>query len=298
MYPTEVHFPTSFNIKLSGHLYVPDTYTPGQKLPGIVVVHPGGGVKEQTAGTYAKHLMEHGFIALAFDRATQGASEGTPRHVENPYQAAEDIKAAVSYLSAHNEVDPQRVGVLGICAGGGYSIHAASTDQRVKVVATISMADIARLCGAIPKDQFEAAQVAAGEARTQYARTGEVQYVPLLPPQGQIPDDAPPLMREGSEYYLTSRGSHPRSDPKMVAWSYEYFVDYDPFCKIERISPRPLLLVAGGNADTLVYSQMAYDKASEPKELYLIPEASHVELYDHKVNMVVPKVTEFFKKNL
>ncbi|KAG0252794.1 hypothetical protein DFQ27_007853 [Actinomortierella ambigua] len=240
MTPAEVTFSTSNSIKLSGHLYIPTTYQPGQKLPAIAVAHPGGGVKEQTADT-----------------------EGTPRHVKDSYQGAEDIKAAVLVLWAS-------------VPGEAYSIHAVSTDQRVKALATVSMA------ATLPR--FEAAQVAAGEARTHYARTG----------------CRPMKVREGSEYYLTSRGwpcSIDQQDGRLGATNISRTMIR--FCKIEHIAPlAPFLLVAGEVADTLKYSQRALEKALELKEPFLVLGASHIELYDRKVSQVTHKVVDFFKKSL
>ncbi|KAF9346480.1 hypothetical protein BGX26_002005 [Mortierella sp. AD094] len=295
MAPIEVTFPSD-NVKISAHLYVPDTYKQGDKLPAIVVLHPGGGVKEQTAGLYAKELASQGFITLAFDRRYQGASEGTPRYLEDPFSSVEDAKSAVTYLTLHEKVDAKRIGILGICAGGGYSIFAAATDPRVKAIGTVSMVDIGALFTAMPKEVLDGLIVQSGEARTEYAKTGEVKYLPYIP--DQITEDSPVLMKEAADYYLTPRGSHPRSVNKFVLWSYDTIPTYDSFAKIDRISPRPLLLIAGTIADTLVHSQNAFEKANEPKELYTIEGATHIDLYDRKADKAFPKLTEFYKKRL
>ncbi|KAG0000573.1 hypothetical protein BGZ80_010683 [Entomortierella chlamydospora] len=297
MTPIEITFPSN-NIKLSGHLYVPNTYKKGDKLPAIVVLHPGGGVKEQTADLYAKELAGQGFITLAFDRRTQGASEGTPRHVEDPYCSVEDAKSAVTYLTLHEKVDTNRIGFLGICAGGGYAIAAASTDVRVKAIGAVSMVCVGALFTAIPKEALDGLIVQSGEARTEYAKTGEVKYLPYLPSIVQLTDDSPVLMKEGADYYLTPRGSHPRSVNKFALWSYDIITSYDSFARIDRISPRPLLLIAGTDADTIEHSRQAFSRASEPKELYTIEGATHIDLYDRKADKAAPKLTEFFKKHL
>lgn len=291
---TEVTFRSS-GLNLSGHLYVPESYKGGEKLPAIVVVHPGGGVKEQTAGLYAKELSKKGFITLAFDRRTQGASEGTPRYVEDPYASAEDIKSAVTYLTVIDKVDANRIGVLGICAGGGYSIFAASTDRRIKAVGTVSMVCVGGLFTAVPKETLDALLVQSGEARTEYAKTGEAKYLPFIAP---LNDDSPTLMKEAHDYYLTSRGSHPRSVNKFAIWSYDILTGYNSFASIESISPRPLLLVAGAAADTLPFSQTALEKAAEPKELFTIEGATHIDLYDKRANDALPRLFDFYKKYL
>ncbi|KAF9932114.1 hypothetical protein FBU30_008928 [Linnemannia zychae] len=294
----EVTFPTTFGLKLKGNLFVPDSYKQGDRLPAIAVAHPAGGVKEQVAGLYAKHLADAGFITLAFDRATQGESEGIPRHLENPYQGSEDNKAAITFLSCIDKADPDRVGLLGICAGGGYSIFTASQDLRIKALATVSMADIGYLFRGAPQDLFHTSQVEAGKALDKYYKTGQVDYLPIVPEQGDIPENATPLMREGSEYYRTPRGAHPRSINKMAAWSYDWFAVFDAFIAIDRISPRPLLLIAGSEADTLYHSEIALGKAKEPKELYKVLGATHIGLYDHRAKDAFPKLIQFFKENL
>ncbi|KAF9149797.1 hypothetical protein BG015_008376 [Linnemannia schmuckeri] len=296
MTPIDVNFPSN-NIKLAGHLYVPDSYKEGERLPGIVVLHPGGGVKEQTAGAYAADLSKQGFITLAFDRRTQGASDGTPRYVEDPYAAIEDAKCAVTYLTINDKVDPKQIGILGVCAGGGYAVATASTDYRVKAVAAVSMVDIGLLfAGSLPEETLASLVTQAGENRTEYAKGGEVKYLPYIPPE--VRKDSPVLMKEGYDYYLTSRGSHSRSVNKFALWSYDTLVAYDSFARIERIAPRPLLLIAGTDADTLEHSRIAIAKAGKPSELYTIAGATHVDLYDHKVNDCVPKLIDFFKRSL
>ncbi|GJJ68144.1 uncharacterized protein EMPS_00490 [Entomortierella parvispora] len=292
MAPIDVSFPSN-HVKLAGHLYVPTSYRQGEKLPGVIVLHPGGGVKEQTAGAYAQELANQGFVALAFDRTSQGASEGTPRCVEDPFASLEDAKSAVTFLSANDKVDPKRVGILGICAGGGYSIAASSTDSRVKAIATVSMVDVGLLfAGSLPKEVLLAQ---SGENRIEYSKGGEVKYLPYIP---EIKEDSIVLMREAADYYLTPRGGHKNSVNKFALWSYDTIAAYDSFSKIERLSPRPLLLVAGSAADTLDHSKMAFAKAGEPKELFTIGGATHIDLYDRKVGEVSVKLTDFFKKHL
>ncbi|KAF9933517.1 hypothetical protein BGZ65_004091 [Modicella reniformis] len=216
--------------------------------------------------------------------------------IEDPFGSVEDAKSAVTYLTCHEKIDANRIGYLGVCAGGGYSISAAATDPRVKAIGTVSMVCIGALFTAVPKETLDVLIVQSGAARTEYAKTGQVMYLPFVP--DQITDDSPVLMKEAYDHYLTPRGSHPRSVNKFALWSYDLIETHDTFAKIERISPRPLLMVAGANADTIAHSQKAFEMAKEPKELHTIAGATHVDLYDRKVNEVVPKLTEFYKKHL
>ncbi|KAF9358142.1 hypothetical protein BGX34_009048 [Mortierella sp. NVP85] len=289
----------SSNLKLAGHLYVPEGIAANTKLPAIVTVHPFGGVKEQTAGVYARDLSkELGCIALAFDRRHQGSSEGEPRQLEDPFGMVEDVKAAVTFLSTLDNVDPARIGVLGICAGGGYALAAASMDPRIKAVATVSGVDLGAFIRTLGKETLRGIIAKGVQARTEYARTGAVNYLPIVPAKEDINETTMDLMREAHDYYLTPRGQFETQFNRTAIWSYDSIVPYDSFAYLEWISPRPVLLVAGSEADTLHYSKIAYEKALEPKELYIVNGRTHVDLYDHGVPHVVPKLKEFFSQNL
>lgn len=201
----------------------------------------------------------------------------------------------MTYLSTSDKVDASRIGALGVCAGGGYSLAAASADRRVKAVAGVSMVCTGRLFTAVPKETLDALITQAGEARIEYAKTGNPKYFPYVAP---LTNDSPVLMKEATDYYLTPRGGHPRSVNKFASWSYDILPSYDSFDKIERISPRPLLLIAGSTSDTLHFSETAIEKASGPKELFTIEGATHIDLYDRKADQAVPKLAEFYKSNL
>lgn len=297
MVKSDVSF-KSDNLKLAGHLYVPDTYKQGEKLPAIITVHPFGGVKEQTAGVYAKELANHGFITLAFDRRHQGSSEGEPRQLENPEGMSEDIKSAVTFLTLQEQVDPERIGVLGVCAGGGYVVFATSSDYRIKACATVSGVCLGGFVRSMGKEALDSILNSAGKNRTEVAKGGEVAYLPIVPNPEDITAETTNLLREGSDYYLTSRGSFPTSINRSAVFSYDRLATFDAFAFADMISPRPLLLIAGDKADTLGYSESAYNKAKEPKELYLIKEATHVALYDRRIPDALPKLVEFYKKSL
>lgn len=205
----------SNGLKIAGHLYLPDDYKKGEKRPAIVVGHPLGGVKEQTAGLYAKKLSEKGFIALAFDASYQGESEGEPRFLEDPFARAEDVKSAVTFLETRDEVNQEEIGALGICASGGYVPYAAQTDRRIKVVATVSAADIGDLlrrgltyykAGGTSEETLEQHLEESNKARIEEAKgmpPPRKHIVPNSPEE--VPKDAPTLFREAADYYRTPR---------------------------------------------------------------------------------------------
>ena len=300
---------TSFlsnNIKIAADLYIPDNYQAGQRLPGIVVSHPMGGVKEQTAGLYASHLAENGFIAIAFDAAYQGASEGLPRFLEDPAQRAEDIRSAVSYLAIRPEVDSERIGALGICASGGYVPFTATTDSRIKAVATVSAADVGRLWreglgGTGSREALQEMLAEVGRQRTREARGEEQLLVPIVP---HTPDDVTPetpvLFREGTDYYRTPRAQHPNSPNKYLFTSIDRITAYSSYDRIELIAPRPLLMIAGSEADTRYFSEQAVARAGANAELFLVAGATHIAMYDvsEYVSQTTDKLVSFFQAGL
>jgi fermentation-respiration switch protein FrsA (DUF1100 family) len=297
---TSIQFPSN-SFTLAGDLYTPEGSATDRKRAAIVIAHPFGGVKEQTAGLYAKQLAQNGFIALAFDAAFQGDSSGEPRYLEDPSQRAEDIKAAVTYLSTLEHVDSERIGALGICASGGYVPFAAQTDTRIKAVATISAVDLGGLLtrpfgGGPLKDDLRQSLEQAGQLRIAEAK-GEAPHLSnIVPPQKPSPE-FPDLFKEGYDYYCTSRGQHKNSTNWFVSRSIDLIANYDSYAFNELISPRPLLMIAGSKADTLYFSQDAINRAKEPKELFLVEGKTHVGLYDD-TDISLPKLVQFMDTHL
>jgi len=296
----------SGNIALAGNLYLPVDYHPGRKYPAIVISHPWGGVKEQTSGLYAQQLARKGFVTLAFDASHYGESGGEPRNYENPADRVQDIRAAVGYLSTQAQVDPQRIGTLGICAGGGYTLDEAQTDLRVKAVATVVAYDIGGAAregiAGLPvsaKDRINTLQRVA-EQLNREAAGAPVLIEPLLPARSTVNASTPNFLREATEYYLTPRGGHPNAKNLYAVTSLGLHMDYFPFSQMQEISPRPVLLIAGERAETLKFSQDAYRKAAQPKELMVVPGASHFDLYDKPqyVTPAVDKLSAFFGEHL
>lgn len=290
--------------KIAGNLYLPPSYKEGSRYPAVVVSHPWGGVKEQTAGLYAQQLAKKGFITLAYDASHYGKSEGTPRDFENPAERVNDIRSAVSYLSGRKDVSA--VGTLGICAGGGYTLHEAQDDPRVKAVATVVAYDI----GDAARNGIAGAQVTAEMRQTTMnavakewteEESGKKPVVlPLLPDKKDWTDKTDAFTKEAYSYYRESRGAHPNATNKFHLSSIGLHMAYYPLDHMEKISPRPVLLIAGEKAQTLKFSQQAYERAQKPKELVVVPGATHFAMYD-KPELVGPNIEKlgtFFAKYL
>jgi fermentation-respiration switch protein FrsA (DUF1100 family) len=297
---------TSRGLQVVGILRVPDQATSSRKQAAIVVSHPGGGVKEQTAGLYAGLLAKEGFITLAFDAAYQGESSGEPRGLEDPTQRVEDIKSAVTYLSLLPEVDPERIAGLGICASGGYINFAAQTDVRIKAVAGISSVDFGAMiregvkdtAAAAPPSALAATLAGAAKARLAEAKGEEYDQLPFAPDDPKaVPEAFPTLYKEAADYYRTPRGGHCRSTNRFPLRSTDLLANFDAFAFNRLISPRPLLMIAGSDADTKYFSEIAIEKAQEPKELFLIPGKTHIDLYDDP-SAVLPKLVEFYSQSV
>ncbi len=304
MTKSDIRF-ASDGVSLAGNLYLSDTIGEGAR-PAIVVSHPGSGVKEQTAGLYAKLLSERGLIALTFDAAFQGESNGEPRGLEDPAHRVEDIKAAVSFLTTRPEVDVDSIGVLGICASGGYALTAAASDHRIKAIATVSGVDIARQFrlgadGAQDPAIFQGMLDAAASARTAEAAGAPVQNLPLFP---ETVEQAEAMggrhVVDGFDYYCTPRAMHPRSAKTFTWSSVDRMATFDAFAAVPLIGQRPLLLIVGREAVTAWMAVEVYQKTVGPKELFWVEGASHVDLYDKPeyVGPAIDKLTDFYGVNL
>ncbi|MBE1585973.1 alpha/beta hydrolase [Nonomuraea angiospora] len=304
MTKTDITF-DSAGIPLAGHLYLPDTPAAGPH-PAIVVGHPGAGVKEQTAGLYARRLAERGFVTLAYDAAYQGESGGEPRGLEDPAQRVEDLKAAVSFLATRGEVAAERIGALGICASGGYVLPATASDHRIKAVGTVSAVDIARQFrlgsdGTQDPAVFQAMLDTAARARTAEARGEQPPVLTLFP---DTAEQARALGGEhgveGFDYYRTPRAHHPRAASFFTWTSIDKMAAFDAFAPIPLIGSRPLLMVVGTRAVTSWMSVEAFQRTIGPKEIHWIDGASHVDLYDNKqyVDTAVEKLAGFFTEHL
>jgi fermentation-respiration switch protein FrsA (DUF1100 family) len=288
-------------IDMAGLIFTPANMEQGKTYPAIVVVHPGGGAKEQTASLYAFRLAQQGYIALAYDASHQGASGGEPRLLEDPTDRVEDVRSAVDYFTTLPFVDRDRIASLGICAGGAYAINATMTDHRIKAVAGISSFNFG--------DGFRKGWTGAGTVEEQLAtlqtvaqrRTAEANGAQpeMLP---YVPDSAEGLTGETvevSEYYrLPNRWKLESSQNRFLASSVEKLYAYDAFTNIDTLLTQPLLLIAGSDAGTKWHSDRAYRLATSEKELFVVPGGTHMSLYDKDVGKAMPKLIEFFGRHL
>jgi uncharacterized protein len=246
-------------------------------------------------------MAERGFITLAFDASYNGESGGQPRSIASPEAFVEDFSAAVDYLGTRPFVNRNLIGVIGICDSGGFVISAAQIDPRMKAIATVSMYDMGRdrrqgLGDIMTKEDRIKALEEVAEQRWIEFEGGQKKYVIGTPEV--ITKDSQAAAREFYDYYRTPRGHHPRSTTAMSLTSNGALMNFFPFAQIETISPRPILFIAGENANSRYFSEDAYKLAAKPKELYIVPGAGHVDLYDRLNYIPFDKLTSFFTEYL
>lgn len=297
----KVSFHNRLGITLVGDMYVPKSLDRTKSHPAIIVGHPFGGVKEQTSGLYAQKMAERGFVTLAFDASYNGESGGQPRSIASPEAFVEDFSAAVDFLGTRPFVNRNRIGVIGICGSGGFALSAAAVDPRMKAIATVSMYEIGRavrqgLGDTITKEERARALQAAAEQRWIEFVGGQKKYVIGTPET--ITPESPAAAREFYDYYRTSRGHHPRSTTAMSLTSAGALMNSFEFAQIDTITPRPVLFIAGEKANSRYFSEDAYKRAAKPKELYIVPGAGHVDLYDRLNFIPFDKLTSFFTEHL
>lgn len=303
----KVEFSNQYKMKIVGNLFAPKDLEQGIKSPAIIVGHPMGAVKEQSSNLYATKLAEQGFVTLAIDLSYWGESEGKPGHLVAPEIYADDFSAAVDFLSTQNFVDKERIGVLGICGSGSFVISAAKIDPRMKAIATVSMYNMGAafrngLRHSTSLEQRKGIIKAAIEQRFVEFTGAETQYIPGT--VNKLDENTDPIQREFYDFYRTLRGAYaakgevPELTTKPMLSSINKFINFYPFNDIETISPRPMMFITGDEAHSIEFSQDAYKRAAEPKELVLVKGAGHVDLYD-RVNLIPwDKLTSFFTDNL
>ena len=291
-------------IDMSAVINFPEGFDESNSYPVVIVSHPGGGVKEQTAGTYARKLAEEGFVTIAYDASYQGESGGLPRQTENPAVRTEDVSAVLDYMTTLPFVDRDRIGAMGICAGAGYTANAAINDPRIKAVGTVSAVNIGQMfrngwTNNVADADAEPLIKIGADARTADAQGGEPARFPLAPMnEADAPNEE---LRQAWEYYHTPRAAYPTSPGYMTARSLDQIIPYDAYSKAEAFLTQPLLVIAGSEAGSKWMSDdLLARAASTDKSLHVVEGANHMDMYDGKdeIAEAVGVLAPFFAKNL
>ena len=295
-----VRYQNRYGIALAGDLYTAKDLDEGQTYPALVVGPPYGGVKEQGPGVYANELAQRGFVVLAFDPSFMGESGGEPRHVSSPDIFAENFSAGVDFLGTLLYVDRERIGAIGICGSGGFALSAAQTDARIKAVATTAMYDISGFATMMDHDQWNVAIERLAAQRWADVDNGKPLYIPSFPeePADKVPEGLTGSEAEFYEFYGLKRGHHPRALGGFTVTSDMAMSNFQSLNHIAMISPRPILFINGDISHSRMFSETAYAAAAEPKELYLVEGARHIDLYDDVEKIPFDKLEQFFKDSL
>lgn len=294
-----VRFKNRFGITLAADLYKPKQAE--GKLPAIAVSGPFGAVKEQSSGLYAQTMAERGFLAIAFDPSYTGESSGEPRYVASPDINTEDFSAAVDFLSIREDVDPERIGIIGICGWGGMALNAAAIDTRIKATVTVTMYDMSRVNAngyfdAMDADARYELRKKLNAQRTIDARNGS--YALAGGVVDPLPEDAPQFVKDYYDYYKTKRGYHKRSLNSNNGWNVTSSLSFinTPLLTYSDEIRSAVLMIHGEKAHSRYFSEDAFKKLKgDNKELLIIPGASHVDLYDNQAGVIpFDKIERFF----
>jgi fermentation-respiration switch protein FrsA (DUF1100 family) len=300
-------FKSQYQMNIAGNLYTPKNLDRNARNPAIVVGHPMGAVKEQSANLYATKMAEQGFVAMSIDLPFWGDSEGEARQMVSPDVYAEAFSAAVDFLGTRPFVDRNRIGAIGICGSGSFVISAAKIDPRMRAIATVSMYDMGAanrntLNHSLTLDQRKQIIAAAAEQRYVEFMGGETRYTSGT--VHKLTAETGPIQREFYDFYRTPRGEYtpkggsPLTTTHPTLTSNVKFMNFYPFNDIETISPRPMLFITGDQAHSREFSEDAYRRAAEPKELVWVPGAGHVDLYDRIDLIPFDKLRSFFSQHL
>lgn len=295
------------SLDIAGVIHLPADFEESRKYAAIVCVHPGSSVKEQTAGIYARRMAEKGYVAIAFDASFQGESGGEPRYVEEPAARVEDIRCAVDFLTTLSYVDENRIGVLGVCAGGGYAVNAAMTEHRIKAVGTVVAVNIgrARREAGGAGSAIEMLE-SVGRQRTIEARGGEpliTNWIPNSPKEAEEAGVTGLDSLEAVDYYRTPRGRHERASNRLRFRSVASVLAFDAFHLVETLLTQPLQIIVGnrvGEFGSYEDGHELFKRATSKKDLFVVDGASHYDLYDRPepVGQAVEKLAAFYDENL
>ena len=296
----EVHYKNRYGFVIAGELYTSKSFDETKQYPALIVGAPYGGVKEQGPGVYANELAQRGFVILTFDQSFMGDSNGEPRHVSSPDIFTENFSAAVDYLGLQSFVDREKIGVIGICGSGGFALSAAQVDTRIKAIATASMYDMSVANRPIDKDVLQETKEKLSLQRWKDAENGYPEYIPSFPetPLDSVPDNIMEPAAEWMRFYAVKRGHHPHARGGFTTTSHLPFINFRLLDFIDEISPRPILFIVGDRAHSQYFSKDAYKRALQPKELYIVEDAEHIDLYDRVDRIPFNKLEDFFKENL
>ncbi len=290
-----------YGLEIAGELYYGKDADMKQKHPALIVGAPYGGVKEQGPCVYGNELAQRGFFVLTFDQSFMGESGGFPRNLSSPDIFVENFSAAVDYLGLQEFVDRERIGVIGICGSGGFAISAAQCDTRIKAVAAVSMYDMSMAArGNMDAGEIQKVKERLSQQRWVDVENGYPEYVPGFPeyPLDEVPGDIPEPGAEWFRFYAVKRGHHPLARGGFTTTSDLAMMNFRLLDYIAEISPRPILFVVGDRAHSRFFSENAYQAALEPKELYVVEDAEHIDLYDRRDRIPFEKLAEFFDVNM
>ncbi|CAN7697853.1 alpha/beta hydrolase [Neorhizobium sp. LjRoot104] len=303
----KVTFKTQYQTSVAGNLYLPKDLDRATKSPAIIVGHPMGAVKEQSANLYATKMAEQGFVAMSIDLPFWGESEGQSRNLVSPEVYSEAFSAGVDFLGSQAFIDRANIGAIGVCGSGSFVVSAAKIDPRIKAVATVSMYDM----GAAFRDALNKSQTVeqrkqfiatAAEQRWAEADRADIRYIGGT--TLELTADTDPIQREFYDFYRTPRGEFTpagvarETTTKPTLTSSVKFMNFYPFNDIETISPRPMLFISGDQAHSKEFSQDAFNRAAEPKELVWVKGAGHVDLYDRVDLIPFDRLKGFFAQHL
>jgi len=298
----KITFRNRYGITLAADLYQP--VNASGRLPALAISGPFGAVKEQSSGLYAQTLAQRGFVTLAFDPSYTGESGGEPRHVASPDINTEDFSAAVDFLGLQANVDRERIGIIGICGWGGLALNASAVDKRIKAVVVTTMYDMSRVMSRGYNDSVTPEQ--RTEMLAQLSQQRWVDAENDTPAHGpvslELKGGEPQFVVDYAAYYKSqSRGFHPRAINSNGSWTLTTplsFMNMPILTYIAEISPRPVLFIHGEKAHSRYFSETAYAAAAEPKELMIIPDAKHTDLYDQMDKIPFARIADFFSTNL
>lgn len=312
----KVTFHNRYGITLAADMYVPKQKNGSEKLAAIAVSGPFGAVKEQSSGLYAQHMAERGFIAIAFDPSFTGESGGEPRRMASPDINTEDFMAAVDFLSVQANVDAERIGIIGICGFGGMAVNAAAIDPRIKATVAMTMYDMSKVnvegyfkSEDTPQKRMEKRMAIAAQRTEDYRNGSYARAGGVIDP---LPEDAPFFVKEYNDYYKTERGYHKRSGNSNYGWNIigcQSFLN-QPLLAYAAEIESPVMLVHGSKAHSRYFSEYAFEKMTGVsvenksmtvgnKQLVIVEDATHVDLYDDKAGVIpYDKIEQFLRDNL